>query len=69
MRHRLVTTLAFFLSGCGAEVVSTEAVSGMAKAQEAKLGQQNLEGVQKKPAGAKQTAQERSAEAEKPIGY
>ena len=69
MYRILVTTLALFVSGCGAEVASTAAVSGAAKAQEAEQAQQNMERLQQKLDGAAQAGQERAAEAEKSTGY
>jgi len=69
--HRLfsITSLAFFLGGCGTEVAGTAAVSGTTKAQEAKQAQQNVERVRQKLDAANQTGQERQAEAEKTMGY
>ena len=69
MHRILVTTLALFIAGCGAEVASTAAVSGAAKAQEAKQVQQNMERLQKKLDTATQAGQERAAETEKSMGY
>ena len=69
MYRLLVTTLALFIGGCGAEVASTASVSGAAKAQEAKQAQQNMERFQKKLDASTQTGQERAAEAEKTMGY
>ena len=70
MHRLLVTTLTlFFLGGCGAEVASSAAVSGAAKAQEARQAQQNMERIQKKLDTATQAGQERAAETEKSMSY
>jgi PBP1b-binding outer membrane lipoprotein LpoB len=69
MHRALVTILAFFLSGCGAEVASTAAVSGVAKAQEARQAQQTKEQFQKKLDAAMQATQQQAHEAEKGAGY
>ena len=69
MHRILVTTLALFIAGCGAEVASTAAVSGAAKAQEARQAQQNMERFQQKLDAATQAGQERATEAEKTPGY
>ena len=69
MHRILVTTLALIVGGCGAEVASTAAVSGAARAQEAKQAQQNMERFQQKLDSATQAGQERAAEAEKTMGY
>lgn len=72
MHRNLVTILALFMVGCGAEVASTAAVSGAAKAQEAQEAQQarqTLERVQQELDAAMKAAQERAAEAEKSMGY
>jgi hypothetical protein len=57
------------MAGCGAEVASTAAVSGAARAQEARQAQQNMERLQQKLDTATQAGQERAAEAEKSMGY
>ncbi len=69
MHRILVTTLALCMCGCGAEVASTAAVSGVAKAQEARQAQQTVEQFKQKLDAATQTGQERAAEAEKAMGY
>jgi len=69
MQRILVITAALFISGCGAEVASTAAVSGVAKAQEAKQAQQTMERFQKKLDGAMQAGQERATESERAAGY
>jgi PBP1b-binding outer membrane lipoprotein LpoB len=69
MHRTLVTVLALFISGCGAEVVSTAAVSGAAKAQEAKQAQQTMEQFQKKLDAATQAAQQKTNEADKATDY
>jgi len=69
MHRILLTALAFCIGGCGAEVASTAASSGVSKAQEARQAQQNLERFQKKLDTATQAGQERVAETEKSMGY
>ena len=69
MHRNLVTILALFMVGCGAEVASTAHVSGAARAQEAQQRQQTMERVQQELDAAVQAAQERAAEAEKSMGY
>jgi len=69
MRRLLVTILALCVTGCGAEVLGTAAVSGASRAQEAKQAQQNIERIQKKLDAAVHTGQERAAEADKAGGY
>jgi len=69
MQRMLVTSLALFIGGCGAEVASTAAVSGAAKAQEARQAQQDKERLQQKLDGAAQAAQERAGDAERTQGY
>jgi len=68
MYRLLVTTLALFIGGCGAEIASSAAVSAAARAQEAKQAQQNMERFQQKLDSATQAGQERTAEAEKAMG-
>lgn len=69
MHRILVITLALSMSGCGVEVASTAAVSGVAKAQEAKQAQQTMEQFKQKLDTATQAGQDRAVEAEKTIGY
>jgi PBP1b-binding outer membrane lipoprotein LpoB len=69
MHRNLVTILALFMVGCGAEVASTAAVSGAARAQEAQQAQQTMDRVQQELDAAMKAAQERAAEAEKSMGY
>lgn len=69
MHRNLVTILTLFMVGCGAEVASTAAVSGAARAQEAQQAQQTMQRVQRELDAAVQAAQERTAEAEKSMGY
>lgn len=69
MHRNLVTILALFMVGCGAEVASSAAVSGAARAQEAQQAQQTMQRVQQELDAAVQAAQERAAEAEKSMGY
>jgi len=69
MHRILVTVLALFVTGCGAEVLGTAAIGGATKVQEAKQAQQNMERLQKQIDTAAQTRQERAADAEKAAGY
>ncbi len=69
MHRILLTALAFCIGGCGAEVASTAASSGVSKAQKARQAQQNLERFQKKLDTATQAGQERVDETEKSMGY
>jgi PBP1b-binding outer membrane lipoprotein LpoB len=69
MHRNLVTILALFMVGCGAEVASTAAVSGATKAQETQQARQTMERVQQELNAAAQAAQERAAEVEKSMGY
>jgi len=64
-----VIILALFISGCGIEVASTAAVSGVAKAQEAKQAQQTMDQVKNKLDAATQARQQQTNEAERVTGY
>jgi len=65
MYRYLAVAVSLVLSGCGVEVAGTAAVSGVAKAQEAKQAQQNLERFQQKLDAATQAGQQRLTDADK----
>lgn len=65
MRRILPFVLLSLLTGCGAEVAGTAAVSGAAAVQDARQAKQTMERVQQRIEAADQTARQQLDEAEK----
>lgn len=67
--HRYFTTvLVLLLSGCGVEVASTAAVSGVGRAQEAQQAVQTTQQFQQKLDASMQAVQQSRDNAEKAAG-
>ena len=66
MRHiALFLFSSLVLGGCGVEVASTAAVSGVSKAEEARQAQQTMDNTRQRINAATEALQQRAAEGEK----